>query len=208
MSPVMSESSVHAFLNPGVAIVFWLVCVIIVQSLDGVALLAALLLLGSIAAWVAPKRSGRLLRRVRVLLAAIAVLFCGFTPGEAVFVDWPAVSPSREGVMLAFAHGGRLVCAVLCVAMLMELLPSVRLIAGVHALLAPLAALGVPAERIAVRTLLVMQHVEAAAPRQWRDWLQGDDAMPAPLRFDAVTWSCLDRVMVVAGVVATALVIF
>lgn len=204
----MYESSVLSSFNPGVAIVIWLVCLVIAQSLDGVDLLTGLALFGSIAVWVAPARSGRLLRRVRVLLVAIVVLFCGFTPGEAILVDWPAVSPSREGAMLAFAHGGRLVCAVLCVAMLMELLPPVRLIAGVHALLAPFAALGLPAERIAVRTLLVLQHVETAAPRQWREWLQGEDATPAPLRFDAVVWSRLDRAMVVAGMVVAGLMVF
>lgn len=204
----MSKASVNLPLNPGAVIIVWLVCVIMAQSLDGVALLATLAVLGLVAVVRARTRSGRLIRRVRVLLLAIVVLFCGFTPGEALLVDLPLLSPSREGMTLAFEHGGRLLCAVLYVALLMELLPHRALIAGVHTLLSPFLALGVPAGRIAVRTMLVLQYVEAAAPRQWRDWLVAEDPIPAPVRFEAVRWSGLDRAVAAGAMVVVGLVMF
>lgn len=204
----MPQSSTHSSINPGLAIIVWLVCVIIAQSLDGMWLLAMFMAVGCVAFLSAPSRSRRILRRVRVLLLAILVLFGGFTPGEALLVDWPTLSPSREGVALALVHAGRLVCAVLCVAILMEIMSPSSLIAGVHALLRPFTRLGLPAERIAVRTMLVLQHVESAAPRHWRDWLQADDVVPAPVRFEAVRWSGLDRLLAIAcGAVVAGLVL-
>lgn len=201
---MISGSGTQSAINPGGAIVVWLVFVIVAQSLDGARLLTICMFTGAVALFFAPLRSRRVMKRVRVLLVAIVVLFGGFTPGEALLVDWPALSPSREGVVLALEHGGRLICAVLSVAVLMECLPPARLIAGIHALLSPLARFGLPVERIAVRTMLVLQYVETAAPRHWHEWLQAEDAVPAPVRFEAVRWSGLDRALLVGGGVLLA----
>jgi hypothetical protein len=121
----------------------------------------------------------RLLRRVRFLLLAIVVLFAWFTPGEALLVGWPQLSPSREGALLALEHAARLAGVVCAVALLLEALPSERLVGGMHALCSPLALLGVSPERLALRLLLVLRYVEradAATPRHWRQWLADDHA--------------------------------
>lgn len=125
----------------------------------------------AVALWCARTRTLRLLRRVRVLMIAIVVLFAGFTPGEAVFADWPAVSPSREGLLQALEHAGRLLAVVCCVAVLLERLPSDRLIGGLYALSRPLGVFGLPAERMAVRMLLVLRYVDAPQSHAWRDLL-------------------------------------
>lgn len=167
-------------MHSGVILFLWLVVVLGLQMLDGIVLLGALLVLTAGAVALAPARSRRLVRRIRVLLLAIVVLFAGFTPGEAVWPDWPTLSPSREGLALALVHAGRLLAVVCMVAVLMEHLPAARLVAGLHALLSPLRALGLPVARVAVRIMLVLAYVEQAEPRNWRDWLQDRDDEQAP----------------------------
>lgn len=169
-------------MHAAVLILIWLIVVASLQMLDGVPLFCAVLAIGVGARLRAHERMRRLLRRVRILLLAIFVMFAGFTPGEAV---WPVLAPfgpSREGLLLAFEHAGRLVAAVFLVALLLQQLPPPRLVGGVHALLRPFSVFGLQRDRVAVRAMLVLGYVEAAAPRNWRDWLQDrDDEHPEPV---------------------------
>lgn len=134
----------------------------------------------AVAAWgVAPARSVRLLKRIRFLLLAIIVFFAGFTPGEAIIVAWPSVSPSREGVFFAIEHAARLVAVVLSVAMLLECLSAQRIVSGLYALLRPFEVVGLPAASLAVRLMLVLRYVESGSTKGWRHWLETDDEGPA-----------------------------
>lgn len=154
----------------------------------------------AVAAWLyAPERARRLVRRVRFLLLAIVVFFAGFTPGEALLADFPSLSPSREGLALAFDHAARLVAVVLGVAILLQRLPPEALISGLLALLRPFQRLGFPAERVAVRTLLVLDFVESSAPRQWQAWVHDrDDEVPEPIRIMDVPFGPGDRAALLA----------
>ncbi|MGD9869805.1 MAG: CbiQ family ECF transporter T component [Thauera sp.] len=176
-------------MHSGLILLLWLAAVAAIQLLPPSALAAALLACLALAAWLAPARSWRLIRRVRVLLIAIALLFAWFTPGEALFYDWPRLGPSREGVLLAAVHAARLVAVVCAVGVLLERLPLVRLVGGLHALARPLRLIGIPPERLALRLLLVLQYVERA-PRgragHWKQWLVDEsgeaDAAPVTLQ--------------------------
>lgn len=164
-------------MHSGFVLLLWLVGVAIVQALPVGVLTAFALACTVTAVVVAGGRLKRLLRRTRFLLLAILVLFGWFTPGEAVFIDWPHVSPTREGLGLALEHLARLVTVVCSVAVLLESLPVDRLVGGLHALCRPLTVIGLPAERIALRLLLVLRYVESSAGEgiaDWRAWLLGD----------------------------------
>lgn len=162
-------------MHSGLILILWLAAVASIQLLSP-ASLAVVVPCCLVAAGVfARARFLRLLRRVRVLLIAIAILFAWFTPGEAFFHDWPRLGPTREGLALAALHAARLVAVVCAVAVLLERLSLQRLVGGLHALSRPLRLIGVPPERLALRLLLVLRYVEAS-PRghgkaQWRDWL-------------------------------------
>lgn len=162
-------------MHSGSVILIWIAGVASVQVLTSWPLLLVLGACAIAAALLAPARSRRLVRRVRFLLLAIAILFAGFTPGEAVLVDFPSFSPSREGLVLAMVHSARLFTVVLCVAILIERLPIPRLVGGLFALMRPLQSLGFPAGRVAVRLLLVLHYAESGAPRDWKTWLQNCD---------------------------------
>ncbi|MGL1832818.1 CbiQ family ECF transporter T component [Rhodocyclaceae bacterium SMB388] len=170
-------------MHAGLLIFLWLTGVATLQVLELDWLLGAVLLCAVGALAYARARCLRLLRRIRFLLLAIVVLFAGFTPGEALFADWPSLSPSREGVWLAIEHAGRVLAVVFCVAMLMEHLPARRLVGGLYALLKPLERLGFPAARVAVRTLLVLEHVDARESVSWQSWLDDPvDDVHEPIR--------------------------
>lgn len=170
-------------MHSGLILILWLAAVASIQLLPP-AVLAAGVAAGLLAAaaW-ARVRTLRLLRRVRVLLIAITVLFAWFTPGEALFLDWPRLGPSREGAILAALHAARLVAVVCAVGLLLECLPLQRLVGGLHALSRPLAVIGVSPERLALRLLLVLRYVEAtpraAGKPNWRDWLADEVDSPA-----------------------------
>lgn len=179
------------------------------QTLDRLPLLVVLILLVLACRYYASGRALRLVRRVRFLLLAIVVFFAGFTPGEAFFPGLPSLSPTREGLALAFEHAGRLIAVVLGVAILLQHLPPEKLVAGFLALLKPMQGVGFPAERVAVRTLLVLEFVESSAPRQWQAWIHDhDDEVPPPIRIMDARFGPIDRFAVIALLVVVLVVFF
>lgn len=169
-------------MHSGLILLLWLAAVASIQLLPPAALAPTVLCCAGLAFVLAQARALRLLRRVRVLLLAIVVLFAWFTPGEALLTDWPRLGPSREGSLLALLHAGRLIAVVCAVALLLERLPLARLVSGLHTLSRPLGLIGVSAERLALRLLLVLRYVEAAPrgtpPGHWKHWLE-DEIEPA-----------------------------
>lgn len=158
-------------MHSGLLIAVWLLGVALLQWFPFVWLLGLLAVLAGCCAVFARARARRLVLRVRVLLLAIFILFAWFTPGTAVLIDWPSLSPTREGLMLALEHSARVLSVVLCVALLMQVLPPSRLVGGIHALLKVFEPVGFPASRVAVRTLLVLEYVDGDRSGGWRQWL-------------------------------------
>jgi energy-coupling factor transporter transmembrane protein EcfT len=160
-------------MHAGTILLLWMTTALLAQMAEGWPL--AVLVMASLAGALlfARSRCVRLLGRIRVLLLAILILFAWYTPGEAVFMDWPRLSPSREGLLLALAHGGRLLAVVCWVAILLTRMPTDRLVSGLYTLARPFGAFGLSAERLALRLLLVLRYVEAArgSGRDWRRWL-------------------------------------
>lgn len=190
-------------MHSGLLILVWVVAVVVLQALSGGALASAVVACALAAAFVAPARSRRLLKRVRFLVIAIAVFFIGFTPGEALLIDWPGISPSREGLVFAAEHAGRLLGVVFCVAILLERLSVSRLVTGLYALLRPFEFVGLPARGLAVRLLLVMHYVESASPRGWREWLEDDDDVELQaIRLGRDRFGMREAGVVLAGIAA------
>ena len=101
--------------------------------------------------------------RIRYLLAAIAVLYVGFTPGEPLWDRLPGIS--REGVI----EGGRramvLVDLLIAVYLLLAVTAVTELAAAIAQLLWPLSRLGLPLGAVAPRismTLAAVPELEAA----------------------------------------------
>lgn len=124
-----------------------------------------------VALWAAPARSRCLLRRVRYLVLAVAVVFGWGTAGRLIIPDWPFVSPTVEGVWLAGIHCLRLVCVVSFVALLLEYTTIGEFVGGLYALARPLCVIGLDARRAALRLALTLELAAQANTRSWREWL-------------------------------------
>jgi energy-coupling factor transporter transmembrane protein EcfT len=167
-------------MHSGFILLLWLVAVATLQLLSPTALAVALAVCALAALALARARTGQLIRRVRVLLLAITILFAWFTPGEAALLDWPRLGPTRDGLALAAVHAARLLAVVCAVGILLECLPSARLVGGLYALARPLRLFGLAPERLALRLLLVLRYVESSprgsGPVDWKRWLADERA--------------------------------
>lgn len=169
------ESAALNSMQAGVLLLCWLLAVLVGQSLSSPWLEVAALSLLSVALVLAPQRGRQLLRRIRILALMIVILFAWFTPGEALWVKWIALAPSHEGLQLALLHLSRLLLAVTSLVLLLEYLPTARLLSGLHALSRPFAVFGLSPERFALRLMLVLQLVDSTSTAgkrgDWRHWL-------------------------------------
>lgn len=157
--------------HPVARLVLWAAAVAALQLLALPVLSAACLLAGLLVGWLARRRGLKLLYRSRWLLLAIAAFFLFGTPGVYLWPSLGAWGPTTEGLHEAAIHLLRLTAIVLLVALLLERSRPAELVAALHQLLAPLAALGLARERMAVRMMLVLDYVQRPGPRHWRDWL-------------------------------------
>lgn len=189
-------------MHGGLLIFLWLGAVALMQRLPPPLLGWLVVILGVIAFMFARERARRLVRRVRILLVAIVVLFAWFSPGTLVIVDLPSLSPTLEGLMLAFEHAGRVLAVVLCVALLMQTLSASRLVGALYALLRPFERFGVPAATIAVRTLLVLEYVDGKPAGGWKRWLLPADAevVAAPVLMPVEPFRSYDWIILTVGV--------
>lgn len=143
--------------------------------------------------WLAPAKAWRLLRRVRVLMLVLVILFAFFTPGEAMAPWAGRAGPTWEGAALAVQHCLRLAIVVMLVAVLLERTGERAMVSGLMVLAAPLAMLGLSVERLAVRVLLVFRYVESPPEGGWRALLDAprfDGAIePLLVEHAALRWS-------------------
>lgn len=162
-------------LHPATRLVAWAALVVLAQLARGPWLwgLGLVVLTGAIL--FARHRAGRLLRRVRVLLLVLWVLFAFFTPGELLIPLLGSAGPTQEGLIAAAMHCVQLLVVVLLVAVLLETTGDQALVAGLMVLARPLAVLGLPVERLAVRMLLVFRYVENPPVGGWRALLVAGD---------------------------------
>ena len=107
-------------------------------------------------------RARSLMRRTRVLLIALILIYSFATPGTALAPDWPMLSPSREGLVQGGLQAWRLALLLVSLAWLLSVLGRGGLLAGGYTLLRPLGAFGLPVERFAVRLSLVLGMAESA----------------------------------------------
>lgn len=145
--------------HPVSLILLWLALLVATASRDGLSLLLVTLILVLAALVLAAAHLRRLLRRSRWLLLTLFMLFAWMTPGTPL--SWlPGIS--SEGLQLAAEHVLRLVLALAALALVLQVLSPVALVAGIRSLLAPLTVFGLPRDRIAVRLALTLEEVERA----------------------------------------------
>ncbi len=162
------------------------------QPLATTALAAAAAVLLPLAFLFARRRTLLLLRRARWLLLSIAVLFALATPGQRLPGMAGDLGLTQDGLLLAAEHVLRLILLLASLAVLHERLGTAGMMAGLYWLLAPLSLWRTMRERIVVRLMLVLDHVENAPGGNWRDWLRADVSGPDSLSLSVASMRLAD----------------
>lgn len=145
--------------HPASLILLWLALLIAVAIRSGLPLLLICLMLSLFALLKAVTHLRRLLRRSRWLLLTLFIVFAWMTPGTPLpFMP----GASSEGLHLAIEHSARLLLALASLALILQALTPVQLVAGMHALLSSLRWVGISPDRMAVRLMLTLEEVESA----------------------------------------------
>lgn len=156
--------------HPATKILLWLGFAISIQGLGFeflalISVLAAVLLL--IARTVGPLH---MVRRARWLLLSLLLIYAFATPGDALFPTLGTFSPSLQGL-----HGGglqawRLLLLLLALGWLLRSCPRNSLLSGLYVLMRPFRAVGLDADRVAVRLWLTLQYAEQQPQRNAKAW--------------------------------------
>lgn len=153
-------------LHPTTLLLAWMGFALALSWFDQYALiLASTLILAALFA-TGTARCWRLVRRTRVLLIALLLLYAFTTPGAPLFSGWEQASPSYEGVIAGMQQIWRLLLMMAALAAVLTYLSRAQLLAGIYVLLLPLKPLGVPVTRFAVRLWLTLHYAESAPRAQ------------------------------------------
>lgn len=100
-----------------------------------------------------------MLKRMRWLFLSMLVVYFWFTPGRQVFPALDEFSPSWQGIEIGCLRIGSLVMIVTAVNIIIRSTSTELLTSGLLWLLAPLRAIGLPHERLALRTVLTFNMI-------------------------------------------------
>lgn len=143
-------------LHPGTRILIYALVALALPALSQ----WQLALLASIAALTSLGRHPevwRLLRRTRWLLLLMALTYAYTLPGEAVWPQVGAFSPTQEGLAHGLLQAGRLAVLLLLLDALVLRMPTAALLSGIYLVLAPFALFGLDRARATVRLALTLE---------------------------------------------------
>jgi len=204
----MKESA--PLLHPATRIGLWILLALAVAWLrwEALALLSA-----ALATCLAATRNPAflpMLRRARWLLASLLLVYGFATAGAPLWEAFPALS--WEGVALGAMQTWRIVLMLAGLSLLMAATPSAELIAGIHALLRPLATLGLDPGRFALRLALTLEYARQQPQvrgRNWRDALaavlEPEPGPSAPVLVEARPFTWRDSFVLGASALAFVL---
>jgi energy-coupling factor transport system permease protein len=166
--------------HPAVFIILWACLTIALQSLHATALLlaGAPLLLAAYA--LSASRLLKLLRRTRVIMLSLLIIYAYATPGVAVWEEMAQFSPTWEGLADGVLQLCRLAFALAGLAIVLGLLSQQQLVGGLYTLAYPLRYLGLSRERAAVRLALTLHYADTATLDVAHDWRGSIAQMLAP----------------------------
>jgi energy-coupling factor transporter transmembrane protein EcfT len=162
-------------IHPTLQIITWCLFIALMQRLDFFLLCLIVGLLLTLSAYLAPRKLVQLLRRTRWILVSLLLIYAYARPGQALLPMLGNWSPVREGLQDGAAQLLKLLAALASLAMLLEKLPRLQLMAGLYSLFAPLKFFGISRERCAIRLALTLHYAELAMLRKnvrWQDTLQ------------------------------------
>jgi len=159
--------------HPAVLIILWICLTVALQSLHATTLLLAAYALSA-------PRLLKLLRRTRVIMLSLLIIYAYATPGVAVWDAMAQFSPTWEGLEDGMLQMCRLAFALAGLAIVLSLLSQQQLVGGLYTLAYPLRYLGLSRERAAVRLALTLHYADTATLDVADDWRGSIARMLAP----------------------------
>jgi energy-coupling factor transporter transmembrane protein EcfT len=198
--PLVSNNILH----PTTRLLAWIAFAVAVPWLDIGALLVASAIVVALVLLSRAADCWRLIRRTRVLLATLIVLYAFATPGVPLFANWDHWYLTYEGLRAGGLQAWRLLLMIAALAVLFASMPRESLLAGIYVLLRPLRAIGVPVNRIAVRLWLTLHYAETASQvkglsARWQNALSLPSTRAALITLDVPDFTWQDVRFVVAS---------
>jgi len=191
--------------HPATRIVAWLMLALALPALPWHLLVVMMFLTLLVAGRSYPGRLALLLRRSRLLLLSMLLLYAWLTPGQALGVDAPFSWFTWEGGVQGGLQAGRLTTMLASLAVLLGGLDRAALMQGVMLLLAPLEFIGIDCRKTGGRLLLTLEFVDQlllTGKNDFRIELQrslepacAGQAAHAPIRWEQQGMSHGDRIL-------------
>lgn len=194
--------------HPAVQILVWIMLALLVQRLQGFALLVTCVVLIALALRSCAEQMLSLIRRTRWIMVVLLFIYAYTTPGAAVFAQFGTLSPTWEGLSDGATQLGRLLSVLAGLAILLTLLSQASLISGLYSLMYPLRWFGLSRERFAVRLALTLENAEPAMRDTANDWratigdaLKPDTSGTSHIELDVQAFGLIDALVLLASVV-------
>lgn len=161
--------------HPAARIAFWLVLALLLPALGWKSLFGICALLLVAAGTYYPQRLVAVLRRNRILLLSVLLLYAFLTPGRPLAGSWPAHLLTFEGLLHGVAQTLRLLAMLASLAWLLGGLSRDKLLQGLLHLLQPFAWCRLNVLRLAVRLTLTLEFIDrhlGTAPSRWQGELE------------------------------------
>lgn len=147
-------------LHPTSLMLAWIVFAIAIPQFDFAAMLGASVLVGVSVLYCGLPRCWQLLRRTRILLITLLLVYAFMTPGTPLFSTWEQAAPTLEGLNAGLQQIWRLVLMMGALAALLAYLSRQQLLLAIYGLLSPLKPIGLPVQGFAVRLWLTLDYLE------------------------------------------------
>ncbi len=194
--------------HPAVQIFVWIMLALLVQRMQGFALLLTCFVLLLLAIKLCAVQMLSLIKRTRWILFVLLLIYAYTTPGGAVLSQFGTWSPTWEGLSDGATQLGRLLSVLAGLAILLTLLSQDSLISGLYSLMYPLRWLGLSRERIAVRLALTLENAESAMRDTASDWrmtigdaLKSNRSGTTHIEIDVQAFGLIDVLVLLASVV-------
>jgi energy-coupling factor transporter transmembrane protein EcfT len=175
-------------LHPATLLLAWIGFTLAIPYFSVFALIAASVLIVVLMLVSGFARCWSLVRRTRVLLIVMLLVYAFATEGTPLFPGWEQAYPSYEGCMAGALQAWRLLLMIAALAVVFAYLPRQKLLAGIYVLLRPLKALGMPIERFAVRLWLTLHYTETAPEVEGLN-ARWQSALNVPVQTEtSITW--------------------
>jgi len=175
-------------LHPTTLLLAWIGLALAIPSFALIALMGTSVLIMIMMFVSGFARCWSLVRRTRILLIVMLLLYAFTTDGTPLFPGWVHAYPSYEGFMAGVLQAWRVLLMIAALAVVFAYLPRQKLLAGIYVLLLPLKPLGMPIERFAVRLWLTLHYTETAPASEGLN-ARWQSALNLPMEIEtSITW--------------------